>query len=138
MIVKEPPPVWLKTSLRTKGINKMIDLFKKAFGYILLYILKDIPGTQEACNKEVQRKPCYLAFIPDHLIPQEMCNEAVQDKPCILLFVPDHLKTRAMCEKAVRMEPCSLGFKPNHFKTQEMCNEAIEEEPVCVMFLITS
>ena len=52
------------SSPKPKGINKMIDSFKKVIGYIiegacnvLSYILKYIPGTQEACNKEVRRKP---------------------------------------------------------------------------------
>ena len=48
-------------------MNKMIHFFKKAFGYILLYILKYIPGIQEEFNKDVRRKPRLLAFIPDHL-----------------------------------------------------------------------
>ena len=109
----------------SKCINKMIELFKKAFGYTLLYILKYIPGTQEVCNKKVRRKPRSLAFISGHLIAQEVCNEAVKDKPCMLLFIPDHLMAQEMCIKTVEESPWVLCHVPDQYETQEMCDDAV-------------
>ena len=66
-------------------MNKMIGLFKNAFWYIidgtctvLLHMLKYVPGTQEACNKEVRMEPFSLGFALKHLKMQGMCNEAVR------------------------------------------------------------
>ena len=97
----------------------MIDSFKKAFGYILLYTPKYIPATQEVYNKEVRREPGSLEFIPDILKTQEMCNEAVRRKPRSLEFVPDHLKTQEMCNKVVEACPYHLKYVPDWFVTRE-------------------
>ena len=74
--------------LPQRGMNKMIDLFKNAFWYIiegmctvLLHMLKYVPGMQEMCHEEVRRKPRSLKFIPDIFKTQEMCNEVVRRKP---------------------------------------------------------
>ena len=59
----------------------MINSFKKVIRYILLYTLKYTPVVgrvvQEACKKEVRRKPRLLEFITDIFKTQEMCNKAI-------------------------------------------------------------
>ena len=108
------------------GINKLIDSYKKVIGYILLYALKYTPvvgpRVQEACNKEVRRKPRSLAFIPDHFKTEEMCNKAVEADPYTLKFVPVHLRAQ---EKYLH----PMRDIPGRFKTQMMCNKAVEEDP---------
>ena len=47
-----------------------------------------------------------------------MCsNEVVEKDPCSLAEVPDHLKTQKMCNKAVRKDPWSLMNVPDDLKT---------------------
>ena len=93
---------------RAQDINVMIDLFKKATGYILCFIVKYTPvvgpGVQEEFNKEVRRKPRSSAFIPDIFKTQKMCNEEVRRKPYMLWHVSDHFKTQEMCEGVVEIE----------------------------------
>ena len=53
-------------------LNKMINLFEKAFRYILFHMLKYIPWTQEICNRVIHIEPRSLAFVPDRFKTQEM------------------------------------------------------------------
>ena len=70
----------------------MIKSFIKVIGYILLYTLKYTPvvrpNVQEVYNKEVGRKPRFLAFVPDIFKTQKICNEAVEADPYTLWYVP--------------------------------------------------
>ena len=84
------------SSPNPNGVNKIIDPFKKVIGYILLHILKYIPGAQEESSKEVRRKPHSLAFVPDHFKTQEMCNEMDEADPYMSKFVPVHIRTYEM------------------------------------------
>ena len=66
-----------------KEMNKMSDLFKYAFLYIidgtcttLLHMLKYIPGVQEKYDEAVPRNPYKLKLVPDHFKTQEMCEKA--------------------------------------------------------------
>ena len=54
-----------------KSINEMTDLFKNAFGYILLYLLKYVPGAQEAHDKGVRREQRSLEFVTDRFKTQK-------------------------------------------------------------------
>ena len=76
----------------------MINSFKKVIRYILLYTLKYTPVigwvVQEACNKEVRRKPRSSEFVPDIFKTQELSKETVEKDPYNLKFVPDHFKTQ--------------------------------------------
>ena len=103
----------------------MIDIFKKVFGYILLQILKYVPGIQEVCNKEERRGPHSLESIPDIFKTQEMCNQAVRRKPYTLWCVPVHLRTQKMFEKAVGVFPWLLEDIPDRFKKQDMYNKVV-------------
>ena len=120
-----------------KCMNKMIDLFKNAFWYIvegaytvLLHMLKYVPGVQKACDEVVawHYRPLLelyllpmsgLFFIPDHLKTQEMCIKAVEVDPSFLRLVPDHLKTQGMCDKAVHNKPWLLKYVPDWFVTRQ-------------------
>ena len=97
-------------SPRPKGINKVIDLFKNTFRYILLGMLKYIPWTQEICNKVVHIEPRSLEFVPDLFKTEEMCNEAVEADPYTLRYVPVHLRTQEMCIKVVEKYLYPLKF----------------------------
>ena len=44
-------------------------------------------------NREVQRTPWMLVYVPDWYETQEMCNEAVEKSLEVLSFVPDQYKT---------------------------------------------
>ena len=141
----------------------MIDSFNKVIGYYALcYIVKYTPVVgrvvQEKSNKEVRRKPRFLAFvpdifktqkmcekvvgkgswllgyIPDHLKKQEMCNEALGVDLSLLKHVRDHFKTQNIC-KGVRFYPRLIGHVPDIFKTQEMCNKAVEKDPYYLRFV---
>ena len=72
----------------SNGINKMTDLFKKViwyYDYVLFYIVKYTPVVgwvvQEKFNKEVRRKPRFLASVADIFKNQDMCDNAVRRKP---------------------------------------------------------
>ena len=67
-------------------INKALDHFK----------------TQEMCNKEVEKDPWSLVYVPNHLKTQEMCNKAVEKDPLLLIEVPDHLKAQKMYNEVVK------------------------------------
>ena len=61
----------------------MIDSFKKVIGYYALcYIVKYTPVVgrvvQEKFNKEVCRKPRFLAFAPDIFKTQDMCDNVAE------------------------------------------------------------
>ena len=98
----------------------MIDLFKKATGYILCYIEKYTLvvglGVQEEFNKKVHRKPRFLAFIPDLFKTQEMCIETVKIDPFLLVCVSEHFKTQEMCNEAVCKMSYTLLFAPVHLR----------------------
>ena len=87
----------------------MIDSFKKVIGYYALcYIVKYTPVVQEKFNKEVLKKPRFLALVPNYFKTQNMCERADEDDPDTLRFVPDHFKTQGMCEKnSIHPEVCS-------------------------------
>ena len=114
----------------------MIDSFKKVIGYILLYILKYTPvvgpRVQEACNKEVRRKPHLLAFVADIFKTQELCTEAVEADPCTLKYVPYWYRRHGMCFKVLEKCLHPMRFIPDHLKAQEMCNKAVEEDPLAL------
>ena len=140
----------------------MTNLFKRVTRHILLYTLKytSVVGrvVQEACNRELVRKPRSLEFIPDIFKTQEMCNKAVKTHSCILRFVPfhfwtnrminraiekymcpmimsDYLNTQEKCERVVENSPCTLRFVPGHFNTQEMCDRAVRDEPSSLQYV---
>ena len=140
----------------------MINLFKRVTMHILLHTLKYTPVVgrvvQEACNRELVRKPRSLEFIPDIFKTQEMCNKAVKTHSCILRFVPfhfwtnrminraiekymcpmimsDYLNTQEKCERVVENSPCTLRFVPGHFNTQEMCDRAVRDEPSSLQYV---
>ena len=92
-----------------KSLNKMIDLFKNAFRYIM----------QEMCNDAVRIEPQSLAFVPDHFKVQSVCNDAVRIKPLSLVHVPDRSKTQEMCKKTVRVDPWLLNYVPDWFVKQQ-------------------
>ena len=84
----------------------MIDSFKKVIGYYALcYIVKYTPVVervvQEKFNKEVRKKPRFLAFVPNYFKTQKMCERVIEDDPDTLRFVPDHVKIQGICEKEV-------------------------------------
>ena len=95
----------------------MIDLFKKAFGYILLHMLKYVSGMQEMCDEEVCSDPRFLPFVPDCFKTPGICNEAVHRKPYTPWYVPDHLRTQKMFEGVVENEPWLLKYVPDWLKT---------------------
>ena len=98
------------------GLNKTIDLFKKAFGYILLDMLKYVSGMQEMCDEEVRSDPRFLPFFPD-------CFRT----PWSLKYVPDWLKTQGMCERVVKDKQGALENVSDHFKIQGMCDDAVRK-----------
>ena len=130
-------------------MNKMIDLFKNAFWYIIegactvfLHVLKYVPGTQEAYEQEVVRhyRPLLeiyllpmlgLFFIPDHLKTQEMCNKEVDIKPHFLVLVPDRLRAEEMCNKAVCKYPWLLKYLPDWFVTQQQLKLWHDDDYYC-------
>ena len=75
-----------------KDVNKMIDLFKDAFWYIIeemtcvmVNILKYVPGVQ-GVDEAVSVRPRYLTFVID---------QEVRRKPCGLKHFSDDLKDQA-------------------------------------------
>ena len=79
----------------------MIDLFKNIFWYIiekactvLLYMLKYVPGVQEAYDEAVACRRSLLTGI--YLI--RIKAKDVDIEPRFLPFVPDRFKIREMCE----------------------------------------
>ena len=121
------------------GINKTIDSFKKVIGYILLRMLKYTPmvgpRVQEACNKEVLKKPRSLAFIPDIFKTQEMCIKALEVDPWLFKYVPDNLKTQKMCDDCVLKDSYTLKFVPDNLKTQKMCKEAVRNSQYALEYV---
>ena len=100
-----------------KSLNKMSDLFKNTFQYILLHKLKCIPWTQKMSNEAVHIESRSLAFIPDRFKTQEMCIKAVEIDPYTLKYVPVYLRTQEICERAVEKYLYPLKFVPGHLKT---------------------
>ena len=83
----------------------MIDLFKNVFWCIiegactvLLYMLKYIPGFQEAHDEAVDRRRSPLPEI--YLI--SIKAKHVDLEPRFLALVPNCFKTREVCEKAIK------------------------------------
>ena len=72
---------------------------------MLMYTLKytRVAGrvVQEACNKEVRRKPRSLECIPDIFKIQEMCNKAVEKDSYALRFVPFHFWTHKISNRVI-------------------------------------
>ena len=56
-------------------MNKMIELFKEAFRYILLHILKYISGVYD---EAVDIGPSSLEFVPDWVKIEEMRVRAIE------------------------------------------------------------
>ena len=104
---------------RPKSLNKMSDLLKNTFWYII----------REMCNENILPSWCAFLFIPDRLKTQEMFYEAVACSPRMLRHGPDQFRTQEMCIKAVEEDPRMLRHVPDHFKTQEICNNAVEKNP---------
>ena len=97
-------------------MNKMIDLFKNVFWYIikgvwtvLLYILKYVPGVQEAYDEAVAHLHRPLPWI--YLI--RIKAKDVDIEPCFLSLVSDRFKTQKMCEKAVEKYLWLLKYVPD-------------------------
>ena len=100
----------------------MIDLFKNVFWYIiegactvLLYMLKYVPGVQEAYDEAValrHRSPLWIYLI-------RIKAKDVDIEPRFLIFVPDHFKTRRMCEKAVKKHLWLLKYVLDWFVTHQ-------------------
>ena len=97
-------------------MNKMIELFKKTFRYILLHILKYISGVYD---KAVDIEPSSLEFVPDWVKTEEMCERPIEKDPWILRFVPDQYKMQEMCDKAFWEDTFSLEYIPDWFVTQQ-------------------
>ena len=103
-------------------MNKIIDLFKNVFWYIaegactvLLYMLKYVPGTQEAYDEAVacrRRPPPWIYLI-------RIKAKDVDIESHFLSFVPDRFKTREMCEKAVKKYLWLLKYVPDWFATHQ-------------------
>ena len=101
---------------------KMIDLFKSIFWYIieractvLLYMLKYVPGVQEAYDEAVASRRSLLTGI--YLI--RIKAKDVDIEPRFLPFVPDRFKIREMCEKAVKNYLWLLKYVPDWFVTHQ-------------------
>ena len=104
----------------------MTDLLKKViwyYDYVLFYIVKYTPVVgwvvQEKFNKEVRRKPRFLASVADIFKNQDMCDNAVRRKPWVLKYVSDQYKTQEMCNQVVSNNPCLLKHVPDDLKTQK-------------------
>ena len=100
----------------------MIDLFKNVFWYIiegactvLLYILKYVPGVQEAYDEAVAGRRSPLPEI--YLI--SIKAKHVDLEPRFLPLVPNCFKTREVCEKAVKKYLWLLKYVPDWFVTHQ-------------------
>ena len=112
-------------------MNKMTGLLKNTFRYILLCMVKYVPGAQKAYDEAVAYyfrlllERCLppmssgLFFIPDNIKTQKMCERAIEDEPRSLALVPNHLKTQGLCIKAVEACPWLLKYVPDWILTQE-------------------
>ena len=107
---------WILPSPGPGKFNKMSDLFKIAFWYIIRRVCKTVIS------------PYMLQDVPDQYKTQVICTKAVSIYPYLLGCVPNHLKTKEICNEAVRREPYVLDHVSDHFKMQDMCNKAIEED----------
>ena len=57
----------------------MIDSFKKVIGYYALcYIVKYTRVVQEKFNKDVRKKPRFLAFVPNYFKTQRCVKEPLK------------------------------------------------------------
>ena len=106
----------------SKCINKMIDLFKNLFCYIiagtrtvLLYMLKYVPRVQEPYDEAVVHRRRPLPRI--YLIRIKVKD--VDIGPRFLLLVPDCLKTQGMCEKAAEKYLWLMKYIPYWFATHQ-------------------
>ena len=102
---------------RPKSLNKMSDLFKNVFWYII----------REISNEKILPGWCAFFLLPDRFKTHEMCDEAVACSPRMLRHVPGYFKTQEMCDKATGKNPHGLQDVPDHFKAQEMCEKAVEK-----------
>ena len=133
----------------------MINLFKRIIRDIVLYTLKYTPVVgqvvQEACNREVLKKPHSLQFIPDIFKTQEIRNKAVKKDSCVLRLFPfyfwansitnraidnymypmimsNYLNTQERFERVIENYPYTLKFVPDHFKTREMFDKVVKKD----------
>ena len=67
---------------------------------------------QETCEKAVEKEPCTLQFVPDHLKVWEMCEKAVEKYPWLLKYIPDRYKTKGISNEVVQKIPCLLEYVP--------------------------
>ena len=103
-------------------MNKVIDLFKNVFWSIikvacivLLYMLKYVPGVQEANYEAVARRRRPPPWI--YLICIKAKDVDIESR--FLLFVPDRFKTQKMCEKALTKYIRLLKDVPDWFVTHQ-------------------
>ena len=96
-------PGYAFVSPRSKSLNKVSDLFKNAFWYI-------IQGMRTALFH-------WIKGIRSHLKTQEMCTNIMRIGPSSLAYIPDRFKTQEMSIKAVEKDPCMLKYVPDPFKT---------------------
>ena len=76
-----------------KSLNKMSDLFKNVFWYII----------REMCHEKILPGLCTF-FIPNHFKIEKVCDEAVACSPCMLGYIPDQYKTQEMCDKCGQLK----------------------------------
>ena len=85
------------------------------------------------CEKEVEKWPWSLEYVPDNLKTQEMCKKAMRSRVAtFFFFVPDCFKIKKMCKKVVEAVPSWLEPVPDNFKTQGMCNKVVQKR-LCLL-----
>ena len=97
--------------------------------YILLHMLKYVPGIQRVYDEALRMKPRLLAFFPDHFKTEEMCNEVVEKDPNTIWHFPVHLRMQEMFFKAVEKYLYPLKFVSDHLKSHEMCDKVVHMGP---------
>ena len=115
-------------------MNKMINLFKNVFWYIiegactvLLYMLKYVLGDQEAYNEAVV---CHRRSLPwIYLI--YIKAKYVDIEPRFLPIVPDRFKTREMCEKAIKKYLLLLKYVLDWFVTYQQIKIWHDNDDYC-------
>ena len=115
-------------------MNKMADLFKNVFWYIIksvwtvfLYILKYVPRFQEAYDEALVRLRRPLPWI--YLI--RIKAKDVDIEPRFLPLLPDRFKTQKMCEKAVEKYQWLLKYVPDWFVTHQQIKIWHDNDDYC-------
>ena len=85
--------MYIVTISGPKSLNKMSDLFKNVFWYII----------REMCHEKILLDLCTF-FIPNHFKMGKVCDEAVACSPCMLGYIPDQYKTQEMCDKCGQLK----------------------------------